>query len=188
MVRLQTKSEIKYLDLAPPFLGSDLNNKQYYKYLSTWPLMAACSIRVKNSDNVFKPEYIIPQLLLQWVRSNKEIDGIRYWSTHVEKRPINFNAELYNLVLPVKESKENGVCSTLGNMFKITEPVSWPNHQFALGGVIFIDNDKENKVINEKIPEIELIKGMKYPYSYSIFGKLEKYLSYLKLKEINPTH
>lgn len=33
-------------------------------YLIIWPLMAACSVRVKNTTNTFKPEYIIPQLLL----------------------------------------------------------------------------------------------------------------------------
>ncbi|MFW1494652.1 hypothetical protein ACEV9S_24505, partial [Vibrio parahaemolyticus] len=50
----------------------------------TWPLIAACSIRVKNPSDNFKPEYIIPQLLLQWARDYKSIDGIRYTSTHIE--------------------------------------------------------------------------------------------------------
>ncbi|MCU4970423.1 hypothetical protein OCD64_26105 [Bacillus toyonensis] len=53
-------------------------------YLIIWPLMAACSVRVKNTTDTFKPEYIIPQLLLQFIRYNGFFDGVSYFSTKVD--------------------------------------------------------------------------------------------------------
>jgi len=49
-----------------------------------WPLVLACSVKVKNIEDDFKPEYIIPQLLLQWVRERDDIDGISYQTTHID--------------------------------------------------------------------------------------------------------
>ena len=72
----------------------------------TWPLIASCSIQVNDYTDNFKPEYIIPQFLLQWARDNKEIDGIRYSSTHIERNSLQGHSGLSNLVLPVKENKE----------------------------------------------------------------------------------
>lgn len=186
-VRLRSQSAIKYIDLAPPYLETNLYLSRYYKYLMTWPLIFLCSIRVKNTDDVFKPEYIVPQLLLQWVRENKNIDGIRYWSTHVDQDPTNFNGEFYNIVLPVKDNKNYGLCDSLCKKFQITEIVSWQLHEFALGGfnAINLTNNPQDKIIDSKMEYLELISGMKYKYSYSVFGKIEKYLSVLNLKKIN---
>ncbi|MDK7626036.1 hypothetical protein QP576_20245 [Bacillus licheniformis] len=73
------------------------------KYLALWVLLAACSIRVKNPNDVFKVEYIIPQLLLQWVRLSSNFDGICYFSTKF-KEYNSKNADLYkNYVFPVKK-------------------------------------------------------------------------------------
>ncbi|WKN31358.1 hypothetical protein PZB74_20625 [Porifericola rhodea] len=39
--------------------------RQLYDSLMRWPLIALCSIRVKNIHDFFKPEYILPQILFQ---------------------------------------------------------------------------------------------------------------------------
>lgn len=50
-----------------------------------WPLIAACSVRVRTQKGD-KPEYIIPQQLIRYVyENNDEIDGIRYFSTKYVK-------------------------------------------------------------------------------------------------------
>lgn len=185
-VRLKSKFTIHFLDLAPPYFEDDLYQSKYYQYLMSWPLIFLCSIRVRNKHDVFKPEYIIPQLLLQWIRENKEIDGIRYWSTHVEQNSSNFKGEFYNLVMPVKENKEIGLCKSLTRKFQATEIVSWQLYEFALGGGNFFDFNDDVE-IDSKMEYLELIKGMKYPYSYSVFGKIEKYLSSLKTNNIENT-
>lgn len=48
------------------------------QYLITHSLRAACSVQVSNRDNAFIQEYIIPQLLLLWVRKNNNFDGILF--------------------------------------------------------------------------------------------------------------
>jgi len=55
-------------------------------------------------------------------------------------------------------------------------------HEFALGGQLFLSGD--NSPIDNKLPKLELIRGRKYPYSYSILGKLEGYLDGMNTKEI----
>jgi hypothetical protein len=188
-VRLKSLSSIKYFDLAPPYFDDDLYQSKYYKYLMSWPLIFLCSIRVRNKQDIFKPEYIIPQLLLQWIRENKEIDGIRYWSTHVDQNPTVFKGEFYNLVLPVKENKDVGLCKSLTRKFQTTEIVSWQLYEFALGGDISLDFNDNVDDIDSKMEYLELIRGMKYPYSHSVFGKIEKYLTSLKTNNIeNASH
>src|SRR5260370_14148207 len=48
-----------------------------------WPLLAACSISVLHPMEPFISEYVLPQLLLQWVRQSSELHGIRYFSTRI---------------------------------------------------------------------------------------------------------
>lgn len=182
-VRLQNIQKLNFLDLTSPVTEGTLT-QEIYRYFMTWPLIACCSVKVKNHSDTFKPEYIIPQLLLQWVRSNHSIDGIRYKSTHVDQDLYKKEGELTNLVLPVKESRTEGHCSILKSSFEMTEVISWQLYQYALGGQIFLHSSDENKIIDDKLPGLELIKGMKYPYSYSTLGRLEQYLGYMKTQPI----
>lgn len=183
-VRLISKKQLTYLDLTTTDWGKDNLNKTAYKYLMTWPLIAACSIKVSNYSDTFKPEYIIPQLLLQWVRNNGDIDGIKYASTHIDKQKLNSEGELYNLVLPVKQNKDAGYCDQLVDIFEITETISNQLLEYSTGGQTFLYRDIELNNINKKIPSIEIIKGRKYPYSYSALGRMELILDSMKTKKI----
>src|SRR5206468_12842518 len=53
---------------------------------ATWPLMAACSVRRKYDDSPFIEEYIVPQLVLQWVTLQNHVQGIAYFSVRLEPR------------------------------------------------------------------------------------------------------
>lgn len=53
------------------------------EYLQYWPLLALCSIKVRNESGSFKPEYIFPQFLLEYIQKNQEdeaIVGVKYVS------------------------------------------------------------------------------------------------------------
>lgn len=150
----------------------------------TWPLIAACSIKVKNESDNFKPEYIIPQLLLQWVRNNDEIDGIRYKSNNISTDEYFTEGELYNVVLPVKENNSEGICNHLRNLFETSEVVSWQLFEYSVGGKTFLSTKEIDRNLNKKLPYTELIKGRKYPYSYSTLGQLELFLDGLETKKI----
>lgn len=174
-VKYKNVKTIKLLDLTPP--TKDCNNiDELYRFFMTFPLIMCCSVKVKDTSDTFKPEYIIPQLLLQWIRNKDRLDGIQYKSTHITSKVFNENSELINIVLPVKTNNENGICKKLANYFESSEVISWNLYQFATGGQIFLYNNKDAEIVNKKIPKLEIIEGKKYPYFYSTLGKLEYYL------------
>lgn len=183
-IKYKNVKPLKLLDLTPPNKEcEDIN--ELYRFLMTFPLIMCCSVKVKDKSDTFKPEYIIPQLILQWIRNNDILDGIQYKSTHISSKVFNENTELINLVLPVKTSKDKGLCKELLNCFESTEVISWNLYQYAVGGQIFIYNHKDEEIVNKKIPNLEIIEGKKYPYFYSTLGKLEWYLELNQTKTFN---
>jgi hypothetical protein len=60
-------------------------------------------------------------------------------------------------------------------MFEMSDPISWQLHENSLGGQTFIMGSSAQGA-NARIQKLELIKGRTFPYSYSVFGKLESYL------------
>jgi len=88
------------------------------------PLIAACSfIRVSKADP-FASEYIIPQLLMQWIRRHDtegEFYGIRYFSC----ASVRASEMGFNYVFPVsgnKYRKNRPHCEILAKSFKLTDP------------------------------------------------------------------
>ncbi|WP_242227239.1 hypothetical protein [Bacillus cereus group sp. BfR-BA-01315] len=139
-------------------------------YIVTWPLMAACSIRVKNTKDTFKPEYIIPQLLLQFIRQPGFVDGISYFSTKVDNYSAE-TAELYkNFAFPVQEVQNKGLCPKLRSKFEVTDAVPWNMFQLYNGSHYCASNEGEKRVKHE------FINGMSLLYSSTDFSKLETFL------------
>ena len=99
------------------------NNYDAFAFLLTYPLIQASLIKIKDkceNDN-FKPEYIIPQLLVQFVRKEKYFNCVLYSSTKIS---TNNSSELYhNLVIPVRNIADTGYCSYLEQKIKVTEPL-----------------------------------------------------------------
>ncbi len=100
-------------------------------YLLWYPLIASCSYIRTNKSDPFAAEYIIPQLLMQWVRkeisSNKrdeydQLVGIRYFScASVKASDMGFN-----YVFPTsgrQTSSESPYCPVLAKAFRLTNPV-----------------------------------------------------------------
>ncbi|WP_318582146.1 hypothetical protein [Bacillus paranthracis] len=184
-------NNINYLDLSIPpgaavddiiffhnrkgHLKNDKDMEDKYKelksYIVMWPLIAACSIRVKNSSASFKPEYIIPQLLLQWTRKS-EFDGICYFSTKLSNYSM-YTAPFYkNFAFPVQEKNEKGHCAVLREKFTITNAVPWQMFQLYKGSYLTTPSTKRKKLE----AEVEFVEGMKLLYSATDFYKLENFL------------
>lgn len=180
-VRLRSTSEIKVIDLSPP-KSENVKPYEYYKFLMTWPLVFSSSVSVRNYEDYFKPEYIIPQLLLQWVRENQEIDGIAYQTTHIVFSKTLSKGEFLNVVLPVKENKIRGLCNSLKHKFVMTEATSIQLNQSATSGAPFFSGNMNN--INDKIQKIELVKGRAFNYDISALGGLEGILLDMETNEI----
>ena len=90
------------------------------KMITTYPLMAACSLIVEDKNQNFLPEYIIPQMLLSWVRKNENIRGIAYISCSNAQWARYYNA--FNVVLPPKKAAKKGHCEKLKKEFKLSQP------------------------------------------------------------------
>ncbi|MFJ7649228.1 RES domain-containing protein [Lysinibacillus sp. NPDC097279] len=183
------KKDVSYLDLSISpgaiidiLIGEHQKNglndhemKDTYKdlasYIVVWPLMAACSIRVKNPKDTFKPEYIFPQLLLQWIRQSK-FDGVCYFSTKVEKYTAR-NIQLYkNYAFPVQTQEKEGYCSVLNSKFDITEAVPWRMFQ------LYKDTKYTTPNTEAFSAELEFVNGLPMLYYASDFSRLETFLFY----------
>lgn len=117
-------------------IKNSILNDSYVRsaYILWYPLIAACSFIRVNKEDPFAAEYIIPQLLMQWIRSeinipNSRYDrlvGIRYFSCASEKA-----SEMgFNYVFPASGKKTpKSFCPTLAKAFKLTKP--YYLHEFA---------------------------------------------------------
>lgn len=151
-------------------------------YIITWPIVFACSIKTENKENNFKPEYIIPQILLQYVSKNIDYHGIKYFSNNIDYSKKNAGV-FYNVAIPVLERKENGFCRILKKAFKMTESVSLQKITAASGGQTSMYLSGE--VYNDEIHTVEIIKGKPRPFCESIFHEMEAQLTFLEAKRID---
>lgn len=94
--------------------------KYLLKYLYTYPLRAACSVAVKHSGSKFIEEYVMPQLLLQWVVTDKDFDGIRYESCNADESVRALGG--HNIVLVTKRFDEDGLDVKLRDCIKMGNP------------------------------------------------------------------
>lgn len=92
----------------------------FLKYIYTYPLRAACSVVAEHSGSSFIEEYIIPQLLLQWVLDDDDFDGIRYESCSSSDDVKRLNG--HNLVLIAKDFDTDGYDRKLRKIIKLSEP------------------------------------------------------------------
>jgi hypothetical protein len=70
--------ELERCDNGQQTEHQDLDLEQY---LIWWPIMAACSVMVEHPNDPFKPEYVFPQFMLEYVLEEQpELIGIKYFS------------------------------------------------------------------------------------------------------------
>ena len=146
------------------------------KYLLIWPLIIASTFKVKYSACDFHEEYIIPSIILQWIKTEQsEIIGLKYVST----KSNSYNSKICtNFVFPT-EPKEivnpNTFCEKLKIHFRLTYPLPWsllttiPQSDYVLGGAFTA----------KKLEEIILEK-----YDVTQFGLIEKTLDNFVLRKI----
>ena len=135
----KVKCTFKLFDMRVPS-DSDYIPEALAQTIKRIPLMLACSFVVKNPSDVFKPEYIIPQMLVETIICNNrritqheksEIDpdviwGVTYTSTHISKDFPYGKKFLENIVLPVVQSSNpSNYCYFLASLFDISHPLCY---------------------------------------------------------------
>jgi len=100
---------------APTIIAELLN------FIMTYPLMAACSlITGDKSNDYFVAEYIVPQMLLLWVRNNNICNGIAYPSASQSGETRASTS--FNVAIPARLIKEQGHCPELRKGFGVSKP------------------------------------------------------------------
>lgn len=148
-----------------------------FAYLLMFPLIFACSIIKEDTKNAIKPEYIIPQLFIEWLEeqnNNMNFFGIAYSSTKVNQTVVDKPSLFYNVVIPTRiHGDKHDYCEKICENLRFTEPINFlDNFVMAetemFGGFITSSNvGKEhwNSIIsNSKL------------YEASEFGNIEKKL------------
>lgn len=152
-------------------------NKNYWVLL--FPLIIACMFPVKDENCIFKAEYILPQLLTEWViirrqlkkdKGNLEelpIMGIIYTSSHRNNDfPFISSNKLDNLAIPVINTQKGKFCSKLSDIFYLSKPTYY----------------EIEEIIDSASPCVVVYKRGSPPnYESSMFGKMEMFL---KKKEV----
>lgn len=141
----ETKIDVIELGIKPQDFFEDRNNDEFAlrdrqidkdlldsndvrkAYLLWFPIIAASSFIRANKKDPFAPEYIIPQLLMQWIRKQNDTNenklyGIRYFScSSIKASDMGFN-----YVFPTSGERHNrshNFCSILTNSFLLSKPV-----------------------------------------------------------------
>lgn len=147
----------KLIPLAYSFLSWFHNNKkdielirQYLlMYIYSYPLRAACSMLVKYQGAKFIEEYIIPQLLLQWVVEDNYFYGIAYESCNSNNEAKYFGG--YNIVLATKKYDSYGFDINLRENTKISEPILFDINNIKVDPKLMknlnVDNIKEEPTL-----------------------------------------
>lgn len=114
---------------------SALSDEEENIFVELWPLVACCSFSYQNTRNMtFRPDYIIPQLLLELIidqnaeeqfhGSDTTVYGIRYHSVrkpllnHISVQEKN---KYINYVFPAMSCESTGFCQKLQSLFEVDE-------------------------------------------------------------------
>lgn len=160
-------------------INPSMNHHELFgSYLLAFPLTIACTVKAQFPHGNFKPEYIISQLLLQYISKNDTIDGIKFPSSKINYDDL-INVKCYNYVFPVKKITEKGYCEKLMETFFITQPTS-----LELEEIIFNPSSLFGRPSTGQKGIIKLIKNKEAQYEHTSFGKLESCLNRLQLEKI----
>lgn len=164
-------------------------NKFIEKYVKWYPLISACSYIRAMRDDPYSAEYIIPQLFIQWVRSEYEdaVVGIKYFSCASEyASTLGYNYVFPTMGIPYQVRKTiTTYCARLSHRFKLTAPVFIMDYGSIADCVKDIEEDNNlDCIVDFEVIEDEIIeKEYTIPDGVSAIGAFA-FSGCSKLREI----
>lgn len=168
------EDEMKFLALYSPYeiysRGKAEKHRDFYRwlgiiyrYLIQYPLVLACSFVNHNGKSSYKQEYIIPQMLMQWVKRNDTfVQGISYF-TCVDTSMLPNEYCAYNVVIPVSPPYDEKQYS-----IKLRENFTWTEPQYFEVPLLNPNaNEKDRRVLYNFINRIQMIYKYYVPDSFS---------------------
>lgn len=133
------------LDLRIPSL--EKWNIDFINCLKFFPLVISTMFQVKNSDDNYKPEYVIPQLLTEWIISHgdkdkkrdKRIIGIAYTSAQ-KNNDFDYPEDSFdNYAIPAVypfTTKKSNYCKVLKDIFLVSKPTYYDLEVLRQGMIV----------------------------------------------------
>lgn len=152
---LYSPEEIFDWGIAEKYNNFDLWLEVVSRYIKQYPLILACAF-VNHSGSVsYKQEYIVPQMLMQWVQRNcDKVQGISYF-TCADINMILGKWCAYNVVIPAQPPYDDEKYS-----IKLKEDFCWSKPQYYQVPIV---DDIANKRDRQKL--------------YVFIGKIQEVLS-----------
>ena len=111
-----------------------------YCGLIMYPLILACAFVNHSGKASYKQEYVIPQMLMQWVQRNKEcVQGISYF-TCVDTKMLPSNYCAYNIVIPTLEPYDKKMYSQ-----RLRDEFTWTMPQYYEVPLLNSSDNKEDR-------------------------------------------
>lgn len=186
----KVKRAFKVYDMRIPSDVDYEDSENLQNTLRRLPLVFACNVVVKNSEDIFKPEYIIPQMLLETIIYNNRkttekgmnildlnvIWGVIYTSTHINNDFPYGKDYLQNIVLPIINSNDSqNYCQYLAALFYISKPLCYEYESLK---------DNTSNILIEDVGEDALKIQIKNQYAGSKMGYLEEKLKSIECKSL----
>ena len=108
------------------YINNKFERTKFIKdFFEMWILQSACSIIVKEQNRTFLAEYVIPQLVMQNIKS-VDIDGVMYFSVKMRNTYLDPSGWIArNLAIPAFDEQDGKLYSTkIDNIFMISEPIN----------------------------------------------------------------
>jgi hypothetical protein len=150
------------------------------EYLTVWPLLAAATVRKRASAWEQPPEYVIPQLLMLWVRESDSYIGIRYFTSKID-RSTNSNDWPIDLALPARTRKASGYCDFLRTRARWTEPQPLAKMRKLRAGDLATPAAAELRERRSGKVMLRRARSLQ-PYFETTFGKMEYWLDRAELE------
>lgn len=116
----KNKRNLILIDLSVPV--EHVFENKVKEFLEAFPIIIACMFQVHDATDYFKPEYLFPQMIMQLVIAEENIDGILYTTSHYNKE-FDFPYDKFlNVAIPVKNPLVAGDnCPELSSIFELTD-------------------------------------------------------------------
>ncbi|HVS91115.1 MAG TPA: hypothetical protein VHE59_03720 [Mucilaginibacter sp.] len=159
------------------------------RLINNYPLFSVSFMKVYDRMAHFKPEYIFPQMLMQWIMTKKDLDGVKYLSTKCNSSKFDLHnlEDFSNFAIPIKSFQEKGYCDQMSKQMRLTKPMTWEQfnilHPVKASTPIDYKKDIENKFFGPPVMRIKMEnREISDDYLATAFGIMEHELKNMPAK------
>lgn len=144
--KFKTEEHLLLLDLTIPIENVLRHPNTFLSMLLRFPFILACMIQVKDEKTTFKPEYLFPQLMMEYIiekyhkSANKSslsnFKGIYYTSVYKNGEFGYPDSVFNNYAIPTLETADGtNYCPMLCGFFQLTDPTCEEYERIRISGV-----------------------------------------------------